>query len=234
MKLKNLASWSESSIMLSDSSTASTMPIATFFCVATVRNLISVVKCCMSRISHPKDLIGVESSVTTISTAASSSTLLPVSGSPNALVSSRTVDSKMASTYSVWPSYIARVKFKNSLCSSNKGASTAGGAPASPLNGRSRMVCKWVRNIPNISTLSGTASGLFSTTCFSRSISRHITVRKSTPPVVCVIAVSSWSSVTMWYSSGKAWMMESKRYCWAMTSLHCTTCSRIFGRASAT
>mmetsp|Transcript_33662 Transcript_33662/g.79876 ORF Transcript_33662/g.79876 Transcript_33662/m.79876 type:complete len:264 (-) Transcript_33662:699-1490(-) len=43
-------------------------------------------------------------------------------------------------------------------------------------------------------------------------------------------APSRTLNVRTWNSSGNAWIMQSIRYCWAMSSLQDTTCSMILGR----
>mmetsp|Transcript_23312 Transcript_23312/g.58511 ORF Transcript_23312/g.58511 Transcript_23312/m.58511 type:complete len:203 (-) Transcript_23312:599-1207(-) len=50
-----------------------------------------------------------------------------------------------------------------------------------------------------------------------------------TPTLRSGQAESRVSSVRRWNSSGNAWIMQSMRYCCAMSSLHDTICSMIFG-----
>ena len=51
----------------------------------------------------------------------------------------------------------------------------------------------------------------------------------STSVLRLLVVSSNCSSVYKWYSSGKAWMTHSIKYCWASVSLHTTTMSRMRG-----
>ena len=92
---------------------------------------------------------------------------------------------------------------------------------------RCMIFSRCVRNSPN--TSGGDSTLLFCKKLRSRFIRLINTGRRSTAFCVCAQVDRRVDKDAMWKSSGNTCTVQSSKYCWAITSLQATTCSRIRG-----